>query len=154
MAERFLEHARVADVRKLIVGEAATIGPEAEIPELLEKILEDPRSRHVYVVDESGVLVGSVRLNSVIQYLFPYTTTSVSEPFPSASRLLAQLAACKVRDIMNPTPQFVDDSTRVPHAVRIMWDERINELPVVDQQKRVVGELNLLEIIAAYLEKT
>ena len=154
MAERFLANARVGDIRELVVSEASTIGPEAEIPELLEKMIEDPRSRHLYVVDESGVLRGAVRLNCLTEYLFPYTTISVSESFPSLSRLLTQFAARKVSDIMNPAPRSVDDSVLVPDAVKIMWEEKINELPVVDEKRRLIGELNLSEIIAAYLGKT
>ncbi len=44
MAERLLAHARVRDVRKLVVAEAATISPDARIPYVLKKIIEDPRS--------------------------------------------------------------------------------------------------------------
>lgn len=154
MAETLLADARVRDVRDLVVSEAPTIGPEAEIPELLGKMLENPRCRRVYVVDGSGVLVGSVRLNSVSKYLFPYETTSISPLFPSVSRLLTQFTARRVSDIMDTTPRSVDDNVLVPDAVRIMWKEKTNELPVVDEKQRVVGEINLLEVIAAYMERT
>ncbi len=154
VGERFLADARVADVRDLVVSEAPTIVPEAEIPELLAKMLEDPRCRHVYVVDGSGALVGSVRLDAVAKYLFPYTTMSISAFFPSVSRLLTQFTARKVSDIMDPRPRSVDDNVLVPDAVRIMWEEKTSELPVVDEKQRVVGEIDLLEVIAAYVEKT
>ena len=56
-------------------------------------------------------------------------------------------------DIMNPAARTVHDGVVVPDAVKIMWEEGINELPVMDEKQRVIVELNLLDIIAAYLQE-
>ena len=76
MAERLIGDKRVGDVHKLLVEDAAAIGPDQLLDELLAKIVEDPRTRHVYVVDRDGVLVGSVRLNTVLKHLFPLIRVS------------------------------------------------------------------------------
>jgi CBS domain-containing protein len=42
----------VSDVWELVVDSPSTIGPHARLVELLEIMVEDTRTRHVYVVDE------------------------------------------------------------------------------------------------------
>jgi len=151
MAERALADMRVSDIRKLIVENASTIGSDEPIDRLLEKIVKEPLSRHVYVVDENNVLIGSVRLNAILQHLFPLMTM-VTQDHNRLTDVFSTLFAENVTDIMNVSPVFVKDETPVLEAVRIMIEEKINELPVVDLLERVVGEVNFLEIISAFLE--
>ena len=152
MAERLIGDKRVGDVHKLLVEDAAAIGPDQLLDELLAKIVEDPRTRHVYVLDRDGVLVGSVRLNTVLKHLFPLITSAS----PGHERLLDVLTsfeASTVRDIMNVDPAFVHEGTTVAETVKLMIGEQVNELPVVDNQHRVMGEVNFLEVINAYLKE-
>ena len=148
--ERLLAHMRVAEVHGSIVTTAATVAPDASIAELLEKILEDPRTRHVYVVDEAGRLLGSVRLVAVLRHLFPYTSLPDAER-ASPSELLRYLAAATAAEIMNPAPRYVTEDASMLEVVRLMVEENLGELPVVDAGRRVVGEVNFLEIVAACL---
>lgn len=151
MAERILGDMNVGEVHKLIVEDAATITLDKPLDELLKKIVEDPRTRHVYVVDDKNTLVGSVRLNSVLEYLFAMT----SMPYREDQGLLGfvgLIGAKYVKDIMNTKPGFVQSDTSVNETVKIMLEEKVNELPVVDKEHRVIGEINFLEIIAAYMK--
>jgi len=149
MVARLLAGTLVGDVRRTIVTKAATIGPEAPVEELFEKILEDTRSRHVYVVDSAEVLLGSVRLEAVIKHLFPYNTSRTDSPLGVAD-LLRRVAARNIRDIMHASPRFVEDGTTLLETAKIMEEEHVNELPVVDASRRVVGEVNFLEVLAEY----
>ncbi len=151
MAERSIGDMHIRDVHRLIIENAATIGAERPLSELLEKIIADPRSRHVYVVDEKGILTGSVRLHAVVKQLFPLTTATSSGEFRTLE-ILATYDAKTVGDIMDESPVFVQEETTVNEAVQLMVAEGVNELPVVDTRGRVIGEVNFLEVIAAYLE--
>ena len=55
-----------------------------------------------------------------------------------------------MKDIMNASPRFVRDDTPVAEVIRLMEEGKINELPVVDDRRQVVGEINFLEITAEY----
>ncbi len=152
MAERKLADVRVEDMRRLIVERATTVGPDTTVRSLLGKLLEDSRTRHAYVVDEAGCLVGSVRLNAVLKHLFPLSSANDDEVWRPMG-LAAAMGSEKVRDIMNASPCSVHPEMPVLEMVKIMVAEQVSELPVVDQQNRVVGEANFLEVIAAYLAK-
>jgi len=151
MAERIIGDMKIRDVHRMIVENAATIGPDSSMRQLLERIVEDPRTRHAYVIDENNRLIGSIRLNTVLRRLFPMITAIPSEG--GMLTLLSYLSAEKVRDLMNTNPSSVREDNTVADAVQLMTQEQVNELPVVNDSGEVVGEINFLEIIAAYLKQ-
>jgi predicted transcriptional regulator len=57
----------------------------------------------------------------------------------------------KIRDIMNEDFRYVTDDTSVSDMVQVMIGEEINELPVVDENRKVIGEVNMLEAVAYYV---
>lgn len=152
MEEDKLGSVLVKDISHLIVMEPALVSSEASIREVMEKIILDTRSRHAYIVDEEGVLMGSIRVNNLIQYLFPTSTLLESPGEFQISSFLYYTKARQARDIMNVNPSYVHESTPIVEMIRIMTKEKINELPIVDNRKRVIGEVNVLEIIAYYLK--
>ncbi len=152
MAEKLIGDVKVRDIHRMIVEDAATIGLDSSIDELLARIVEDPRTRHVYVVDQKNRLVGSVRLNSVLKHLFPMVTAAPPGKGGMLS-LLSSISAEKVKDLMNARPSFVREDATAAEAVQMMADEQVNELPVVNDRDEVMGEINFLEIIAAYLKQ-
>ena len=58
----------------------------------------------------------------------------------------------KVRDIMNPDPCYVREDTPLPGTSRLPIRERTNELPVVDGEMRVIGQVNVHAPIRRHLE--
>jgi len=152
MPERILEKMLVEDIMNLVAADAAVLGPDDSILSLLEAIIKDPRTRHVYVVDKSGVLIGSVRMNSVIRYLFPFTSFIVQRRH-LGQRIPVDMSPSRVGDIMNSSPSCVQKGTTLVDAAAIMIQEQVNELPVVDEAMHVVGEVNMLEVITGYLKE-
>ena len=150
LEEPFLDKMRVRDIRHLIIEKPTLVREDAALDTLFPKILQDPRTRHIYVVNDNRILVGSIRLNGLVEYLFPLMLTKSS--FNLASRLLKNFNARVAGDIMNRHPSFVMEQTPIPDMVAIMHRDLANELPVVDDQKRVIGEVNAFELILAYIQ--
>ena len=152
MTERTeLENTQVGDARNLLVENATVIAPDVSIEQFLAKTIEDPQTRHVDVLDEEGVLVGAVRMNTVVEYLFPFSAL-VASGGPAIARI-PSLGARTVRDIMNTKPHYIEESTPLSDMAKILMQEKINELPVVDEDRRVIGQGNVYEVIAAYLNE-
>ena len=53
----------------------------------------------------------------------------------------------KVKDVMEPDTCFLYEEDTILHASKFMKEERIRNLPVVDQNKKLVGLITLREII-------
>lgn len=152
MREEMLSNVTVENISSLIVQKPALVLPETSIETMLRNVVEDTRSRHAYVVDADNRLIGSVQFNNIIQYLFPSTILLELDDSPKISSFMEYSDATHVHQIMNTRPRYVQKSTPLSAMVRIMIEEKINELPVVDDQMHVIGEVNVLEIIAFALQ--
>lgn len=141
----------ILEIKDLIVKDPTIISSDKTIKELFEAIIADSRSRHAYVTDADNRLIGSVRINQVIQYLFP-TLVLQSSNLMQISSFLEFSNAKEVGDIMNKNPQYVYEQTPIKHLIEIMISEKTNELPVVDKNLKLIGEVNVMEIIAKQLE--
>jgi CBS domain-containing protein len=152
MPEDKLSKIKVKDIMHLIVKEPTTISQDASLDQLLHKILENTTSRHVYVINENDKLIGSVRLNNTIKYLFPSISLLENTEAFEIGSFLGYSNAQKVSDIMNNLCSYALNDALITDIIRIMIREKINELPVVDKDFKVIGEINVLEIIQFYLE--
>jgi CBS domain-containing protein len=145
-----LEGLRVKDLLHHVRIEPDIIHRDASTEALLQKMMANPRTRHVYVVDDEGKLCGSVRMNTVVEYLFPYTSARAasSEWLPGA---LAKFGRTNLSDLMNDQPRWVTAKTPLAEMAEILMREKINELPVVDEERRVVGQVSVFDVIATHL---
>jgi len=145
-----LGNMKVSDVRHLIVETPSVVKKSASMREVLEKMNEDVRTRHVYVVDGNDKLIGSVRMNDTVKYLFTVQAIIknqvdvLAEPFSS-------FWAQGVTDIMNEHPNYVTEHTLLSEMAILLMQEKINELPVVDDELKIIGQVNIYEVIKAYL---
>lgn len=115
-------------------------------------MIKDPRMRYAYVVDKKGRLAGSVSMNDVVKYLFPFEAVVESSTELSVGKY-AYFETKTVGDIMNDSPRFIKEATLLSDMANILVQEKINELPVVDDQMHIVGQLSLYEVITAYLKE-
>ena len=141
----------VENIWELVVDNPTTIRPDASLPELLEAMVEDTRTRHVYVVDEQRQLIGVVRMTTVTGLLFPLQVMgSVILDFYTFRHV--NFGGKTVREIMNKKPRSVRPDTQLDELARILLKEKITELPVVDAHNKLVGQVNVYEIVKAYLQ--
>lgn len=143
---------KVLDIMNLIVKEPVLKGKKSTIKEILSEILKDPRSRHVYIVNDKDQLIGSIRLNNVIEYMFPTTTLLDNSQSLKLISYMNTITANYADEIMISNPSFVYENTSLEEMIVIMTKEKINELPVIDKNRKVIGEVNVLEVIEYYLE--
>lgn len=139
---------RVSDICEFITREPATISVDSSPHELLQKMVSDPKTRHVYIIDYDKRIIGSVRLNSIIEYLFPYESFKRDKYLYGGFNIFYKES---IRDIMNENFRYVYYSTPLSDMAELMIGERVNELPVVDTELHIIGEINMLEVISYYL---
>jgi acetoin utilization protein AcuB len=98
------------------------------------------------VVDEGGKLIGIVSEKDLLRVLpSPATTLSAFE-------IPALMARVKVGDVMTKKVITVNEDTPIENAARIMVDNRIGGLPVVNSQNAVVGIITETDIFKTFLE--
>jgi CBS domain-containing protein len=141
----------VRDIRHLLVEDPATTSPNASLLEVMEEMKKDLRTRHVYVLDESGRLLGTVRMGAVVQSLFPFDAL-VELDTPLYEAYVPRLGVKTAVDLMHKPPVRVTEETSLGDMARLLIREAINELPVVDENERLIGQVNVYETLKAYLE--
>ena len=139
---------KVRDIRNLITHQASIVHRDDSLLKVAKKIVEDPKTRAVYVVDNNEKLVGIIPVIELVQYLY-------SEYIPQEYILyrFPILLSGKPRagDIMLP-PVYVHDDEKITDAFIKMFKNNLKELPVVDENMHIIGDLNILEMIVAWIE--
>jgi len=146
-----LNDLKVKDVWDLVVENPATISPDAPLVQLLEKVVEDTRTRHVYVVNDKNLLLGVVRMITVTGLLFPLQAIGAEMTEPHLFNHI-NLDGKTVRDIMTKEFSRVQLDTRLQDMASILLEEKITELPVVNETSQLIGQVNMYEIIESYLK--
>lgn len=139
---------KVKDIYKLLTCQAKVIKENANKQEAVSTVLSgSPVSRSVYVVDDHRRLKGIITLEEIIKGvavksgIMPHDL-NLNTPF----QLLHYSPFGTARDLMAP-PVSVTLETRLQEALEKMVEYRLNELPVVDDEGKIVGDLNAFEML-------
>ena len=146
-----LASTKVEDVRNLLIKKPTTLKTSASTTEVLKSIISDTRTRQVYIIDNLNHLIGSIWLNDIVEFLFPWAATL--DKFESEALEYNQIFCAKTaEDIMRTDPLYVYETDSLEDTAKIMMENNINELPVINNNRMVTGQINMYEIIEAYLK--
>ena len=148
--ELLLGKKKVRDVQELLVKHPTVVRADDDLDSVCASVVSDPKTRHVYVVDDDNKLLGTIRMNKMVEYLFPYTAL-----VEQATKVLKGKATgaddTHASDVMDDSLLFVKESTSLSEVAKIFMRQKINELPVVDDNMVITGQINFYEIILGYL---
>jgi arabinose-5-phosphate isomerase len=115
-------------------ADCPTVAQTATVGECYEAILAAPkRSGAAAIVDKGGVLTGIVTHGDFFRMLFHNDHRSADRP---------------VSEVMTRSPKSIGVDDAVVEALRIMQQHAIDELPVVDVQRRLVGVIDIQDLLA------
>jgi CBS domain-containing protein len=118
------------------------VGEDETLEEVARKVKGRPGIRSIYVVDEAGGVKGALSLGRFIRVL---TSPRCRYRF-STRNLLSCLTADSVRDLMDDHLIFARAEDRVLDVIERMLKKNIKEVPVLDEQGRIVKNVGLLEL--------
>lgn len=126
---------------------ACEVSPEAEIDSIVRAFVSAPALHHVCVVDEEGHLLGLVNRKRLFKSIFSHHIAADSR----VSSLLQLHTAETSCDIMITDIITTRESEQIDTVIRRMIEKNIRELPVLDDDGRVIGFLSLLMIMQNWL---
>ncbi|MBI0584545.1 MAG: CBS domain-containing protein [Methanomassiliicoccus sp.] len=144
VSEKKFSEALVSDVYEIMVKRPAVVTGDASIGDVIEGMLNNPVSRKVYVVDGQGALVGMVNTDTVLR-LIGYRTGVRELGAMSFMRFLRDMFKEKVSDLTAPTRSVTRDD-KLTAALDIMIHDHVNDLPVVDAEGKLIGEMVSLHL--------
>ncbi len=137
----------VRDLLPFSQTEPTVVSERTPLREVAQKMVEDPRTREVYVVDEEGRFVGVITLRRLAHWAFARRLPRDLSP----TELLDLVSAETAGDLALRKPAYVRLDDPLETLLRVMFRYDVNEIPVVSPEGQIVGNLNMLEILAAWL---
>lgn len=145
----------VSDVLKVMDLEPTIVSEAASLQEVANAMLEHPNTHIVNVVNEEGRLVGLINLfdlaNDIFFHIMPEEFLSEVVRLEDVLKFADTARMRTARDAMQK-PVWVKTTDLVKDAFIRMHENRVSGLPVVDDQYRVNGFINLLELLSVCLD--
>jgi acetoin utilization protein AcuB len=132
-------------VRDRMSSPAVTIIPDTSLQAALN-LMHEHRFRRLPVVDEKGRLVGIVSERDLL-YASPPPATLLS-----GLELNYVLTERRVDEIMTRNVLTATPDTFVEDAARLMVDNKVGGLPVVEGDNHVVGVITETDVFRAFIE--
>ncbi len=138
---------RVSEVleRAEAVSGPVTVRTDATLREAVEAMIGESASHKVYVVDGDGRLAGTVTQEVLLRHA-GYMLGVRAAGMTSFLRMLTEIADERVSQVMAKPIRVARDELLV-HATQLMVDHHLNDLPVVDEDNRLVAELRGTDIL-------
>ncbi len=128
----------------------AIVHPDDSLENVIKAMLASPKTMSAYVVDEDGKLVGVISVWDILQATVAHDPDTLNSGSPSIlfdKDFLDRYAFSeKAKDLMRE-PVCVDLTHTLRRAYRLMVEYGLTEIPVVDNQGRIIGDLTLLELL-------
>ncbi len=132
-------------VRERMTRNPVLCAPDLSVNEAFD-LMKKEHIRRIPVVDKSGKLMGIVSDKDLLR-VSPSPATTLS-----AFEIPYLLSKVKVNDVMTRKVVTVAEDTPIEDAARIMVDNKIGGLPVVNDSAAVVGIITETDIFKTFLE--
>ncbi len=107
-------------------------------------LLDRPGVRDLFLIDDQGRLIGHVSLRRIAQLLL-----AEHLPFPSRRQLMERIACGPVQELMDPHVTAASLEEEVDDVLHRLIEQGLEDLPVVDASRRLVGVVNLSTVLRA-----
>ncbi len=104
-----------------------------------------------YVVDNSAKLIGLITPRRILKQSLVSEFGASRYPSIEWVDLLSSMTSKTVGDIMGP-PIATKPEDSIEDAIEIMLDKNLYELPVIDTNSRLVGEIRVSSILSYWAE--
>ena len=140
---------KVEDVMNLVTKTAAVVKESDNLKEVLKVMVKDPKTQSVYVVNNRKQLVGIITLNIALQYLY---NEYIPPEYIKFDISVIEGTKAEAKELMIP-PIYVKKDDPIGKAFQKMFEFHLHELPVVDDNMHVIGDLNALELVQGWFKR-
>jgi CBS-domain-containing membrane protein len=136
----------VGDFMDDSITKPAIVSATATLRDAVDAILDARTTRKAYVVDESGVLKGTISIETLMRHV-SYRIGARAPGVVSWLRFIRDMESDQVEDFMSK-PVHVTKDTMIVDIVRRVVSEHLNDFPVLDEHGRLIGELNAFNLLS------
>lgn len=119
---------------------------DVHLRDVAEQLIENPATREVYLVDADDRFYGVISVRRLAHFVFTHHVPHE----PSTTELLDLVSARSAQDLALKKVVCVTEDDSLESLVSLMFRSEIDEIPVVDARRSIVGKIGMLELIAAW----
>ena len=134
-------------VRDLRPYETALLVTEEGIEDIVQRFVNNSSLHHLCVIDAAGRLLGLINLKRLFKSIFSHHIAADA----MVSNLLRLHTATTSGEIMHTHVITATEDDSLDEVIRRMIAHNIREIPVLDEQGRVIGFLSMLIIMQEWL---
>lgn len=147
----------IADADRLLTAEPVVVHRQDNLEAIAQRAVENPICRVLSVVDDDERLVGLIPIRVLVNDIFlkivPEEFLSEIADLDAALQYASHIAARTAADIMIE-PVSLRPTETVRTAFERMHHSRMNGLPICDAEGRVIGYLDMLELLLVWVRST
>jgi CBS domain-containing protein len=121
-------------------------GLEDRIEDCVRVIVNHPHSNLIYVVDQGGRFLGTISMENLLRHLFPHHY----EGKVHGRSILKRITAQKAEEIMDKKRIHALSEETVDTVLARMASTGINEMAVIDEEGRILADINAVDLLRAY----
>ena len=118
------------------------VSAESTLENVADRITRERQIRGIYILDNQGRLEGYLSLGILIRNV----VISRNQPRFHIRSLLTQVTSEKVGDIMESHVVCARKDDPVERVLDFMADRNIKEIPVVDDDRRIIAVVTILDL--------
>jgi len=119
---------------------------QATVSEIIDAFAASDHSRVLYVVDDEWRFTGVLSLGNMIRHVFFH----YHDPSIDSRSLVSMVVSETAGDFMQREPMFTIHSEDVEHVLQRMIDRNVKEIPILDDEKRVIADLTIVDLLKYY----
>lgn len=139
------------DAKKDAPAKATLINEDAQLKDVVSKVLRGSTGMNAFVVDDAGRLKGVIRIWDLLEAAMAHERESINTDLPAgvmSSDYMNRFALSKkAKDMMQPVLAVKPDQS-LKRAHELMAENHVSELPVVDENDHIIGEISVADILS------
>ena len=142
-----VESVKIKDMRMLVTPYSGFVEKNVSLDDIAKMMIGDPNLKSVYIIDEKQKLIGRVTLKNLIKHEFMNLIPSSFEYFNAL-----EFIGNKTAEEIMTSPIYVKDDDTLKTAFIKMYENDLEELPVIDDNQHLIGNIDLLELLTILIE--
>ncbi|MCL7743352.1 CBS domain-containing protein [Guyparkeria hydrothermalis] len=138
---------KIADWLEQHPVNGVTVERDASLEEAAEALLAEPECRDIYVTDAEGRVVGHLGFRRLAGVLL-----SAHRPTHSRRQMLERVARGPVHEFMDRRFIAARLDENVHQVLHPHMERRVEDIPVLDADGRLVGVIRLVDLVRAAIE--
>jgi len=151
-SERDWREKKVRDIMTRLGEHPPVVHVEDLLEDIAQLVVKSRYKRSVYVVDDEGKLVGIIMLPTLLRHMLRGQFGHI-DPTAALSRGILDLMFSTVaHDLMKRDVVYLHEDDPVEKAIELMLRRGLKDIPVVNDEMKVVGFVDIPTIIKFVLE--